>query len=157
LIGHGPLPFHNIERSHKCRRDFSTLSKLDRNLMWFHQREDSIANLVTTVNTVCIGKTLMLIPNFIDPLSYCLHLIFHFLDLFCSDGDPILNMIPTQRCLMRSPIKKLERHHLNGSLITIAMKMSTLSQSVDYYKNRVMFPCCRQQSNNEIHQNDLPF
>jgi hypothetical protein len=86
--------------------------------MRFHPQEDSIANFVTTVNMMRIGITLMPILRLFYPLSYCFHLVFHFLDLFWSHQDLILKLIPTQRHSTRSPIKKLERRHLNGALIT---------------------------------------
>jgi len=80
-----------------------------------------ISNLVTTVDTVHIDISLMSILRFFDPFSYCLHLIFHFLVFFWSHQDPILNSIPTQRRSTWSPVKKLERSHLNIALITVVV------------------------------------
>jgi len=59
--------------------------------------------------------------RFLDHFSYRFHLLFHFLDLFWSYEDPILKLIPTQRCLTWSPVKKLKRHHLNGALIVVVV------------------------------------
>jgi hypothetical protein len=89
--------------------------------MWFHPQEDSIANFVTMVDTVRIDITLLLILCFFDPLYYCFHVIFHFLDHFWSHQDPILKLIPTQRHLTWSPVKKHEIGHLNGALITVVI------------------------------------
>jgi hypothetical protein len=116
-----PFPFHNFERSHKPRRDFSTLSKLDRTLVRFHPQEDSITNFITTVNAMCISITLLSILRFFNPLSYRFHLFFHFLDRFWSYQDPILKSIPAQRRLTWSPVKKLEWCHLNGALIVVVV------------------------------------
>jgi hypothetical protein len=80
--------------------------------MRFNPQEDSIADLVTTVDSVRIGITLLSILRFFNPLSYGLHLLFHFLDRFWSHQDPILKPIPTQGRPTRSPIKKLKRRHL---------------------------------------------
>jgi hypothetical protein len=66
-------------------------------------------------------KTLMSILRFFHPLSYRLYLFFQFLDCFWSYQDPILESIPTQRHLTRSPIKKLKWHHLNGALIVVVV------------------------------------
>jgi hypothetical protein len=68
---------------------------------------------------VRIDITLLSILCLFDPLSYCFHLIFHFLDHFWSHQDPILKMIPTQRHMTWSPIKKLERCRLNRALVTV--------------------------------------
>ena len=86
--------------------------------MWFHLQDDLITNFITTVDTVRISITLLLILRLFDPLSYCFHLIFHFLHRFWSHQDPILKPIQTQGCLTGLPLKKPERCHLNGSLIT---------------------------------------
>jgi hypothetical protein len=100
--------------------------------MRFHLQEDSITNFVATVNTVRIGITLLSILRFFDPLSYCFHFIFHFLDRFWSHQDPILKPIPTQRRLTRSPVKKLEKHHLNGALVTFVI--------CEFYQWQEFFP-----------------
>jgi hypothetical protein len=116
-----PLPLHNVERFHEPRRDFISLSNLDRTVMSFYLQEYSIANFLTTVDTVCIDITLLSILRFFDPLYYCFHLIFHFWDHFWSHQDPILKSIPTQRHPTWSPVKKLERLHLNGALVTVVI------------------------------------
>jgi hypothetical protein len=90
--------------------------------MWFYPQEYLIANIVTTVDMVRIDITLPAILHFFNPLSYCLHFIFHFLDLFWSHQDPILKPIPTQRSLTRSPVKKCERCHLNGAFVTFVIR-----------------------------------
>jgi hypothetical protein len=90
--------------------------------MQFHSQEYSIANIVTMVETMCIGITLLSILRFLDPLFYSFHLIFHFLDHFWSHQDPILKPIPTQRCLTWSPVKKLEWFHLNGALLGVVIR-----------------------------------
>jgi hypothetical protein len=64
----------------------------------------------------------MLILCFFDPLYYCFQLIFHFLDHFWSHQDPILKSILTQRHPTSSPVKKLERHHINGALINVVIR-----------------------------------
>jgi hypothetical protein len=89
--------------------------------MQFNPQEDLIADLVTTVNSMRIGITLLSILCFFYPLSYGLHLLFHFLDGFWSHQDPILKPIPTQGHPTLSPIKKLKRRHLNGSLVTVVV------------------------------------
>jgi hypothetical protein len=126
-----PLLLHNVEGSHEPRREFITLSKLDRNIMRFYL-QDSIANFVTMVETVCIDINLLSILCFFDPLSYCLHLIFHFLYFLWSHQDPIVKMIQTQRHPTRSPINKLERHHLNGALVTVVI--------CEFYTWKELFP-----------------
>jgi hypothetical protein len=113
-IGHGPLSFHNLERSHELGREFSSLSQLDRILMRLNPQEDSIVDLVTTVDSVRIGITLLSILRFIYPWYYGLYLLFHFLDRFWSHQDPILKPIPTQGRPTRSPIKKL-----NGAILMV--------------------------------------
>jgi hypothetical protein len=50
--------------------------------MRFNPQEDSIADLVTSVDSVRIGITLLSILRFFYPLSYGFHLLFHFLDRF---------------------------------------------------------------------------
>jgi hypothetical protein len=90
--------------------------------MRFYLQEDLIANFVTTVDTVRIDINLLPILCFFHPLSYCLHLIFHFLDQFWSHQDPILKPIPTQRRPTRFPINKLERRHLIGALVTVFIR-----------------------------------
>jgi hypothetical protein len=100
--------------------------------MQFYLQEDSIANFITTVDTTFIGITLLSILRFFNPLSYCFHLIFHFLDHFWSHQDPILKSIPTQRHLTRSSIKKLERCHLNGALVAIVISK--------FYQWQELFP-----------------
>jgi hypothetical protein len=72
------------------------------------------------------------ILHFLDPLSYSLHLIFPFLDHFWSHQGPILKSIPTKRCLTRSPIKKLEGHHLNVALVIIVIG--------EFYQWKEFFP-----------------
>jgi hypothetical protein len=57
----------------------------------------------------------------LHPFSYCFHFLFHFLDHFLSHQDPILKPISTQRHPTWSPVKKLKRCHLNGSLVTIVI------------------------------------
>jgi hypothetical protein len=89
--------------------------------MQFNLQEDSIADLVTTVDSVRIGMTLLSILCFLNPLSYGLHFLFHFLDRFWSHQDPILKPIPTQGRPTWSPIKKLKRRHLNGALVTVVV------------------------------------
>jgi hypothetical protein len=76
---------------------------------------------MTTIDTMCIDITLLSILHFLDPLSYSLHLIFHFLDLFWSHQDPILKPVPSQRRPTWSVVKKLERLHLNGALIIVVI------------------------------------
>jgi hypothetical protein len=100
--------------------------------MWFYPQEDSITNFITMVDTVRIDITLLSILCFFDPLSYCFHLIFHFLDRLWSHQDPILKLIPTQRRLTQSPIKKLERRHLNGALVTVVIS--------EFYQWKEFFP-----------------
>ena len=65
-IGHGPLSFHNLEGSHELGREFSSLSKLDRILMRLNPQEDSIVDLVTTVDSMRIGITLLSILRFFN-------------------------------------------------------------------------------------------
>jgi hypothetical protein len=89
--------------------------------MWFHLQEDSIVNFITTVDTMHIDINRLSVLFFLDPLYYCFHLIFHFLDLFWSHQVSILMPIPTQRHLTWSPVKKIERRHLNGALITVVI------------------------------------
>jgi hypothetical protein len=89
--------------------------------MRFNPQEDSIADLITTVDSVRIGITLLSILRFFNPLSYGLHLLFYFLDRFWSHQDPILKPIPTQGRPTRSPIKKLKRRHPYGALITVVV------------------------------------
>jgi hypothetical protein len=74
----------------------------------------------------------MSILRFFDPLYYCLHLIFHLLNRLWSHQHPILNSIPTQGHLTRSPIKELERSHLNGSLVTVVI--------IEFYQWKEFFP-----------------
>jgi hypothetical protein len=100
--------------------------------MRFYPQEDSIANFVTTVNIMRIDITLLSILRFFDPLSYCFHLLFHLLYHFWSHQDPILKPIPNQRRLTRSPIKKLERHHLNGALVIVVI--------CEFYQWKEFFP-----------------
>ena len=89
--------------------------------MWFNPQEDSIADLVTTVDSTHIDITLLSILRFFNPLSYGLNLLFHFLDHFWSHQDPILKPIQTQGRPTWSPVKKLERRHLNGALVTVVV------------------------------------
>jgi hypothetical protein len=89
--------------------------------MRFNPQEDSIADLVTTVDSVRIGITLLLILCFFNPLSYGLHFLFHFLDRFWSHQDPILKPIPTQGHPTWWPIKKIKKCHLNGALVTVVV------------------------------------
>jgi hypothetical protein len=89
--------------------------------MQFHPQQDSIANFITMVDTMRIDINIFSIMCFLDPLYYFFHLVFHFLDHFRSHQDPILKLIPNQRPLTRSPIKKLEGHHINGALITVVI------------------------------------
>jgi hypothetical protein len=76
--------------------------------MRFNPQEDSIADLVATVDSVRISITLLSIWRFFNPFSYGLHLLSHFLDRFWSHQDPILKPIPTQGRPTQSPIKKLK-------------------------------------------------
>jgi hypothetical protein len=73
--------------------------------MWFNPQEDSITDLVATVDSVRIGITLRSILRFFYPLSYGFHFLFHFLDRFWSHQDSILQLIPTQGRLTWSPIR----------------------------------------------------
>jgi hypothetical protein len=82
--------------------------------MRLNPQEDSIVDLVTTVDSVRIGITLLSIPRFIYPWYYGLYMLFHFLDRFWSHQDPILKPIPTQGRPTRSPIKKL-----NGAILMV--------------------------------------
>jgi hypothetical protein len=116
-----PLPLHNLESSHEHRTYFSSLSKLDQNRMQLYPQEDSIANLITSVDMVHINITLVLILLFFNPLYYCLDLFFHFLDHLWSHQDPILQLILNQRRPTWSTVKKLERHHINGALVTVVI------------------------------------
>jgi hypothetical protein len=120
-ISHRFFLLHNLERPHKPRREFSTPSKLDRTLVWFYSQEISITSFIIAVNTMCININFMSILHFFNPMSYRLHLFFHFLNHLWSYQEPILKSIPTQRRPTWSSIKKLKRFHLNGTLIVVAV------------------------------------
>jgi hypothetical protein len=87
----------------------------------FHAQEKLISNFIITVNMMRINITLLSILHFFNSLSYNFHLFFHFLDFFWSYQDPILNSIPAQWHLTRSPVKKLKRCHLNDTLIVFVV------------------------------------
>jgi hypothetical protein len=100
--------------------------------MLFFPQQYSIANIITTVGAMCINIIVLLIMRFLDPLSYCFHLIFHFLDHLWFHRDPILKSIPTQKHPTWSPIKKLKRGHLNGALLTVLIS--------EFYQWQEFFP-----------------
>ena len=116
----GPVLSTNLKGSTNLG-EFITLSKLDWTLVWFHLQKNSITKFIIAVNVMRIDITLLSILRFLYPLSYGFHLVFHFLDHFRSPQDPILKPIPTQRRPTRSPVKKLERCHLNGALIIVVV------------------------------------
>jgi hypothetical protein len=88
--------------------------------------------MLTMVNTTRICITLGSILRFLDPLSYSFHLIFHFLDLLLVPPGPYPQVIPNSRHLTRSPIKKMERHHLNGALVNVVIS--------EFYKWKLFLP-----------------
>jgi hypothetical protein len=91
-----------------------------------------VFHTVTTVDRMRIDINLLPILCFLDPLSYSFNLIFQFLDHFWPHQDPILKLIPTQMRPTWSPIRKLERPHLNGTLVTVVIS--------EFYQWQELFP-----------------
>ena len=97
------------------------LSETDRTLVRTHPQEDSIPNLILSINSLRINILLLSILCLSQALSDQGNLLLHLLNQLRTNRYSIPDPVPTQRCPARSPIQGLIRWHTYGCVVPIVI------------------------------------